>query len=215
MKPQLLIHSSRITNRLRYTLDLVLTEQLGIDYELTTDMARYLLWEGAALAYGTQAPGKGAFLQNVSLLFEREINSLELKAFDYEGVKAFFPIYNKKSILPFDVLAAVFYLVSRYEEYLPFVRDQHGRFDAASSVLFELKVLDKPIVNLWIIQLEKRLKEVFPGIEIRRKSYRFIPTYDIDAAWAYQHKGLIRTMGAYMKDLVKADFSEMKSRTAV
>ncbi len=215
MKPQLLIHSSKLTNRLRYTLDLVLREQLGIEYELTTDMARYMSWEGAALAYGGQAPEQGAFLQQVSLLFEREITSHELKAFDHEGVKALFPVYNKQSILPFDVFAAVFYLVSRYEEYLPFVRDQHGRFDAASSVLHELGVLDKPVVNLWIIQLEQRLKEVFPGLVTHRKTYRFIPTYDIDAAWAYLHKGLIRTLGAYMKDLVKADFAEIQQRTAV
>lgn len=215
MKPQLLIYSDKKSNRLRYVLDLIFTEQLGVTYELTTDRQHYLDWEGAGLVYASQPLGKGAYQQNVSLLFEREINSQELKAFDVDGLKAFFPVYQKQSLLPFDVFAAVFYLVSRYEEYLPFVRDTHGRFEADSSVLAKLDLLDKPIVNWWINLLEKRLKHFFSGFETVRNAYRFIPTYDIDAAWAYLHKGLIRTTGAYLKDLFKADFNELKQRTAV
>ncbi len=215
MKPQCLIFTAKITNRLRYTMDLVFSEQLGIAYELTSDAERFLAWEGAGLVYGDQALSKGVFQQSVSLLFEREINSQELKAFNLDGLKAFFPVYQRTSLLPFDVFAAIFYLVSRYEEYLPFVSDAHGRFEADSSVLSALKILDQPIVNLWINLLETKLKAVFPDLKITRKTYRFVPTYDIDAAWAYLHKGLIRSLGGYLKDIFKGDFKEMNQRTAV
>jgi hypothetical protein len=215
MNPQLLIYTSKITNRLRYTLDLVFTEQLGITYELTSDPEYFLAWEGAGLIYADQPLSKGVFQQSVPLLFEREIYSQELKAFDLDNLKAFFPVFNKQSLLPFDVFAAVFYLVSRYEEYLPFIRDVHGRFEADSSVLSELKILDQPIVNLWINLLETKLKALFPELQITRKTYRFVPTYDIDSAWAYLHKGLIRSLGGYLKDLFTGNSKEIRQRTAV
>jgi hypothetical protein len=48
------------------------------------------------------------------------------------------PVFCQRQIgdLPFDPLAATFYLVSRYEEYLPFIPDEHGRFPAKQSFAF-------------------------------------------------------------------------------
>ena len=40
-------------------------------------------------------------------------------------------------IIPFDVFSATFFLVSRYEEYLPHVKDDYGRFLATESLAFK------------------------------------------------------------------------------
>ncbi len=205
----------KVTNRLRYVLDLVLREQLGLDFIITTNLSEFESFEGPCLIYGDKADGKHLFFKANHLLFEREISSQELKAFDRKGVKAIFPVFDKNAALDFDVFAAVFYLVSRYEEYLPYVRDQHGRFEAGSSVLHKLKMLQTPLVNLWCIELGKLLMAKFPGLTIKNKKYQFIPTYDVDAAWAYLHKGLFRTSGAYLRDLYKFDMDEVKLRTKV
>ncbi|MBU1369394.1 MAG: polysaccharide deacetylase family protein [Bacteroidetes bacterium] len=211
----MLIGVSRITNRLRYIFDLLMVEQLGIGYSFTTDRTVLEAYEGPRLIYGNQPIEGIPFLQSVNLLFEREIVSQEFKTFEFEGLKAIFPVFHKQSVMPFDIFAASFFLVSRYEEYLPFVSDQHGRFEAGSSVLFKIGMLQKPLINYWVQAFGKRLQAIFPGLKVRKKTYRFQLTYDIDASWAYLHKGLIRSAGAYIKDLINADFKEVKQRSLV
>jgi len=212
---KMLIGVSKVTNRLRYIFDLVLVEQLGITYEFTTDQELLTAYEGARFFYGDQPVEGVPYLQSVKLLFEREIVSQELKIFQFEDVKAIFPVFHKQSIMTFDVFAASFFLVSRYEEYLPYVSDMHGRFEADSSVFRKTGILQKPVVNHWIKAFGGRLQYFFPALKIREKAYRFQLTYDIDSSWAYLHKGLVRSAGSYVKDFFKADFGEIRQRTKV
>lgn len=211
----MLVLVPKITNRLSYTFDLLLHQLLGLKYELTTDPVRFAQSQSMKFVYGKQAAGDFPFFRAVDLLFEREISSQELKAFYFEDIKAFFPVYDRNAMLPFDPFAASFFLVSRYEEYLPFSPDRHGRFEASSSCLHNLGLLQKPIVNLWSHALARSLKSRFPQLIFNFPSYSFLPTYDIDAAWAYKHKGLYRSLGAYARDLLNGDYAEIKTRTAV
>lgn len=211
----LFVYVPKITNRLRYIFQLLLEAQLGIAYKLTTDQALFQAYEGPKFSYGDKPLQQELFFKSVGLLFEREISSQELKAFVFKDVKAIFPVYHKQSAFPFDPFAASFYLVSRYEEYLPFVRDRHGRFEATSSCLHAMQMLQKPVINIWAHHLEMLLKQHFSGLPSKRQSYQFIPTYDIDAAWSYLHKGLYRSIGAYARDLLAGDFEEINARTKV
>lgn len=212
---QLLILVPKITNRLRYTFELVLEKQLGLNFQLTTDSVLFKAFEGPKFIYGNDAENNTMFFKASHLLFEREISSQELKAFSFENIKAFFPVYHRETAAPFDLFAAVFYLVSRYEEYLPCIRDNHGRFEASSSCLENLGLLQKPVVNIWCNWLGQKLENTFPGLKTSKQKYSFTPTYDIDAAWAYLHKGLYRNVGAYSRDFLNSDFEEIKIRTAV
>jgi hypothetical protein len=42
-----------------------------------------------------------------------------------------------------------------------------------------------------------------------------VSTFDIDNAYAYREKGFMRTVGGYVKDLLKLDFGQVKDRTQV
>jgi hypothetical protein len=117
--------------------------------------------------------------------------------------------------LPFDVFAASFFLVSRYEEYLSQVRDQYGRFRAESTWMFENDMLQKPLVNIWALALGQRLKAIYPDLPVKKNKFTFVPTYDIDAAWAYKHKGLYRTIGGFFKDLAAGDRERIRERHQV
>jgi hypothetical protein len=55
----------------------------------------------------------------------------------------------------FDLFAAAFYLVTRYEEYLPFIADRHNRFEASQSVLFKHGLLERPLINEWAEDLKQ------------------------------------------------------------
>ena len=212
---KMLVHVPRITDRVLYTFDLVLKQLLGLDFELTADVEKLNAYDGPKMVYGPMPIGDAPFQKAVNLLFERHIDEQETAAVDFAGVKGLFPVYGKNTLLPFDVFAASFYLVSRYEEYLPQVRDKYGRFQAESTWMFENGLLQKPLVDIWAIALKDKLKAAFPELDFKERKFEFVPTYDIDAAWAYKHKGLFRTVGGFVRDLVAGDRAEIRERHEV
>ena len=212
---KMLVHVPKITDRVHYTFDLLLKQLLGLDFELTADAEQFKSYEGPKLSYGKERIGEAPFQKAVNLLFERHINEQEMNSVEFEGVKGLFPVYGKGSLMPFDVFAASFYLVSRYEEYLPQVRDKYGRFQAESTWMFENGLLQKPLVDIWSIALKNRLKAIYPDLIFQERKFEFIPTYDVDAAWAYKHKGVYRTLGGFVKDLTAGDREGLRERHEV
>lgn len=205
----------KLTDRLQYIFDLMLGDLLGIDYELYTDAERFASVEGPKLNYGCERVGQEPLQKAVNLLFERNIVEQDIKTIDFEGMKVLFPVYGKDNLLPFDVFAASFYLISRYEEYLPHVSDKFGRFKAESTWMFENGMLQKPLVNIWTMKLGERLQSQYPELQLKKRKFRFLPTYDIDAAWAYKHKGFLRTSASFLKNLAARDFDLIKERHQV
>ncbi|MBQ6771917.1 MAG: polysaccharide deacetylase family protein [Bacteroidales bacterium] len=212
---KMLVHVPRITDRVLYTFDLLLKQSLGLDYALTADVERYGAYEGPKMNYGPLRLCDAPFQKAVNLLFERHINDQETTSVDFEGTKGLFPVYGKGLLMPFDVFAASFYLVSRYEEYLPQVRDKYGRFQAESTWMYENGLLQRPLVDIWALALKERLKVVYPDLAFKDRKFEFVPTYDIDAAWAYKHKGLYRTIGGFFKDLTSGNRDGLRERHEV
>ena len=214
---EILIYVSKITNRLFYIIELILKEELGISFKFTTDKEKYLSHEGPKMHYG-KSPlenDNGLFLQSVNLLFERDIADQDVKLCKYNETKAIFPVFNDNSILPFDVLAASFYIITRYEEYLPHVSDQYNRFQPQDSILYKMETFETPIINIWAKELGEIIKSKYPDIQLKKKTFKFIPTYDIDAAWAYRNKGLFRTTAAFLRDALVFNTDEIKRRYEV
>ena len=73
-----------------------------------------------------------------------------------------------------DILAAAFYLLSRYEEYLPFEADEHGRFPAHQSLAYKTGFLQRPIIQEWSVFFADHLKSLFPKLQIQPPSYTMI-----------------------------------------
>ena len=214
---EILIYVSKITNRLFYIIELILKEELGISFKFTTDKEKYLSHEGPKMHYG-KSPlenDNGLFLQSVNLLFERDIADQDVKLCKYNDTKAIFPVFNDNSILPFDVLAASFYIITRYEEYLPHVSDQYNRFQPQDSILYKMETFETPIINVWAKELGEIITSKYPDIQLKKKIFKFIPTYDIDAAWAYRNKGLFRTTAAFLRDALVFNTDEIKRRYEV
>ena len=211
----MLILVPKTTNRLHYIFDLIIKDLLGISFKFTTDNETFASFNGPKFHYGNNQFWNEPFQKATNLLFEHDIAEKELKIVDYKDVKAFFPVYNEKSVLPFDIFAASFYLVSRYEEYLPHINDKYNRFQAKDSILFKMNMLEKPLINIWAIELGNILKAIYPDLQLKKRSFTFIPTYDVDAAWAYRHKGIFRTTAALARDIVNFDFKEARRRWRV
>jgi hypothetical protein len=116
---------------------------------------------------------------------------------------------NANDPIPFDILAASFWLLSRYEEYLPYKADVQNRFHFRSSVAYQYDFLDFPLVNHWLEELRKILAQWFPALEFRRREYNFVSSIDVDNAYKYKFKGFVRTLSGMFTDKT---FRDVKDR---
>jgi hypothetical protein len=129
--------------------------------------------------------------------------------------KKYFFESSKDSFLPFDPLAASFYLITRHEEWVEKSRDIFNRFQPENSILTKYNLLQKPIVNIWANLLAEKLHEKYPEFSLPKKEFKFISTIDIDNAWAFKNKGSLRTAGALLKSVIKSNLSEFRLRLKV
>ncbi len=129
----------------------------------------------------------------------------------------FFKVFfkNSNSVIPFDLFGAAFWLLSRYEEYLPYKTDNYDRFNYRSGLAYQYDFIKTPLVNLWLEQLQLSLKKLFPAIKFKEQHYRFISTVDIDNAFKYKHKGVVRALAGYVKDILSKDATSFRSRVNV
>ncbi len=211
---EMLILVPKITNRLYYIFELMLKDELGIDFKFTTDKDSYLSYEGVKLHYGKypMPEESGLYQQAANILFEHDIADQDVKICNYKESKAIYPVFNEKSLFPFDIFAASFYIISRYEEYLPHVSDNYNRFQPQDSILYKMEMMERPVINLWSIDLGNELVARYPEITLKKKTFRFVPTYDVDAAWAYRNKGFFRTTLSLCRDILRFDKNEIKYR---
>lgn len=210
----ILIYTHKITHRNKYIFNLIFKDILGIDFVLTEDLTQFTSSSIPKLSYTLNPISDEVFFASRTLLFETGINEQNISVFDHNLQKVFFAT-GKSSALPFDVFAACFYLVSRYEEYLPHIRDEHDRFDAKDSLAFMNGFLQRPVVNIYANWIKNLLKNKYPQLIFPEKEYKFISTIDIDNAYAYREKGFTRSVGGYLKSASKFDISEIKQRTKV
>ena len=101
------------------------------------------------------------------------------------------------------------------EEYIDTNRDRHDRYSAKQSILSKLNVLEKPIVNIWCNNLLDKLNEFYNSNILSKAEFNQLNTIDIDNAFAYLHKGLLRTIAALTKSLMLFKFNEFSQRIKV
>lgn len=212
----ILIYTPKITNRIRYIFDVIFKDMLGIEHQISTDSDTFINFNGPKINYSQKAFNTEIFFCASPLLFERGIKDQPIKVEKYKHTYVFF-INRSNSHLPFDIFAASFYLITRYEEYsaLNPKTDQHGRFIAEQSIAFKNGFLQQPIIDIWLLFLQNILTSLYPNLNIAKQKYKFIPTYDIDSAYQYANKGILRNFGGYIADLKRKNWAALKQRTAV
>lgn len=186
-------------------------ELCGRPFRLTTDKQELLNTKDVCINYSEEKiEGNIYHISPHTLLFEQEIKTQEI-LFTQNELPFFFPTSGDH---PFDIFAASFYLLSRYEEYLSHARDMYGRFDHTTSLAFREKFLHRPLVNEWFSDLRNRLQQKGYALSNNRQ-FTFLPTYDIDIAWSYKYKGWKRNAGGLIRDLFIGQFGRIKTRIAV
>ena len=213
----LLIYSSFKSPRLAYIQHQVFQEWLGLKCEITTDVEVYKQFIGGRINYSNSRILEEEFLIPSSVLLrERRIRSLKLHStFQYNKIPALFKSEITEADIQFDILSAIFYILSRYEEYLAFTPDKHNRFPASASWAFRYDCLHLPIVDIYVDSIKKQLLERFPHLVFEKRKFSVNITYDIDMAWAYLHKGSTRNFGGLFRDIFKGRWKAVNTRCLV
>jgi Family of unknown function (DUF7033) len=203
----ILIYTKQTSPRLDHILSFIFKDIYGVDYRLITNKDEFLSSDTAKINYSDEPLEGSIHITPINLLFETNILQKKIKVSEWEKQVIFFQT-SENADIPFDLFAASFYLISRYEEYLPFSADKHGRFEANQSLAGKNGFLQEPVVDQWVCKLGKMLNEKFPNFKPCERKFKYISTIDIDNAYAYLYKGTVRTIGASMRDLFKLDFNE-------
>ncbi|MEO5890025.1 MAG: hypothetical protein ABIQ31_07200 [Ferruginibacter sp.] len=195
---QLLLHASSISPRLQYICDFIFKEIMLADVRITTNQEQFDSSTGIKIKYANESNVADHFtIGNHGLLFETNIREQKIQCFELTDFKAFFK--TETGDYPFDIFSASFYLLSRYEEYLPHKKDSYGRYAHENSLAFKENFLHLPIINIWVNHFIKMLQEKYPGMQVSLPPCTFFPTYDIDMAFSYKHKGWLRNIGGFFK----------------
>jgi hypothetical protein len=210
----LLIYTHQISSRLKYTVRQVFKNILGIEYLLTSEVSEFVKHQGPKISYTKNQLGSEFFVKSHELLFEQGINDHHLKTFEWNKLPCFFHTSDQSKI-PFDFLAASFYLLSRYEEYLPHLKDAHGRFPANESIAFAEGFLKRPVVDLWAYAFLELLLEAFPDLERKKRTYSYKPLIDVSSSHKYKYKGFIRGFFGFFRDLFAFKFGQLFNRAVV
>ncbi len=157
-----------------------------MSYLLTGNMQEFVSATGPKINYSHREFAGTLQISPHGLLSEQQLHnhSLSLKH-DYVWDTL---IWEQNGPVPFELFAASFYLLSRYEEYLPHKVDDHGRFDAEQSLAVQYGFIETPLVDKWANLLKGVLEREFGPIACSTPVYSHCSTFDIDRAYLY--KGL-------------------------
>ncbi len=190
------IFTKEISPRLKYVCDFMFEQYFGLTYSFTTEVND--LEFSNIISYTNETlSNKHIQIKPSGLLFQTGIESLAPKVSQYREFQILFP--TASGDLPFDIFSAVFYLLSRYEEYLPFAPDQYGRYPHHESVAYRHNFLQLPLIDIWLVEFKAILQNKFPSLKFADHYFKFIPTYDIDIAYAYRKKGWLINLGGFLR----------------
>lgn len=204
----ILIYLNKHTARSEFVFEFIFKEQLGIGFKITKDIHEFEDFKFTKINYSTHRLKSGFFIRNTGFLEDDSLKKVVVNIGEVKGITVLFP--SEDCDLGFDLFAGTFYMLSRYEEYLPFTEDKYGRFKAEDSLSYQNGFLEVPIIDAGIILLEKAL-----NITSVASKFQAILTYDIDVAYKFQGRNFKRNLGSTAKDFLKPDFKNILQRVAV
>jgi len=195
---KVLLYAQNYSPRLQYICAFIFKEVMGVECTVTRDLEEFKSYSGIKINYSNSRVCENEFyIFPVDLLFQNSIVPQPVECFKINNNQAFFKIDHAD--FPFDIFAVSFYLLCRFEEYLPHSKDMYGRYAHENSLAFKEGFLHLPLINIWAKSFVAALQNKFPSFTFIQHAFRFIPTYDIDIAFSYKHKGLCRNAGGFLK----------------
>ena len=179
----LLILSPQTSPRLEYVCNVIFKRVLGLEYSIVNDEEKYKAHTDFKLRYVPKS----------NILFENDIRQQD------------------EELLLQDKPALAFYLLTNYEEYLPECpKDQHGRIVHEQSFVVRHQLHKQATVQRIALEYKNLLSKQKPDFQWKGNYYRFVPTFDIDIAYAYKGKTFFHFCGALGKAILTLQWSRAK-----
>lgn len=203
------IYTPHISPRLQYIVAHLFEGSAGI----TTSIEEYHDTIGVKINYSnTKMIDSELWIIPSGLLQEKNIRDQSIEITYWQQLPVFF---STKGSIPFDIFSAAFYVLSRYEEYLPHEKDPYGRYAYTNSIAWKYQFLDQPVLDLWMKQLELVLKQQQSSWHLPIRIFSIQPTYDIDQAYRYLWLSPFRNIRGYFFDLFQGQFDHITTRMKV
>lgn len=196
----ILLYCQHINSRLQYIVQTILSEEVL----LTNDIEKYSAFDGLKINYSkSKIAIQELHIKPFGLMEETDIREFKPECISWYNLTAFCMV--EEADITFDIFSASFYLLSRYEEYLPHKVDEYGRYHHSNSLAFKHHFLDTPVINLWWAELNKIWKKRLQTSVslLKNTSFKFIPTYDIDIAYQCKGKRLHHNLLSLAASLIK------------
>jgi len=182
------------------------------NYAWTHSAEDFNIHIGSKICYANEKPdGNSYWICPIGLLSETHIQTQNFQISYWNELPVFF---QAKGDLGFDIFAASFYLLARYEEYLPHEKDKYGRYAETNSLAFKEKFLRLPLIDLWRQQLENILQVKFPDYQPEKRTFQYTPTFDIDMPFAFLHKPFYVHIGAFAKNILHGNKNVLQQQIA-
>ena len=197
----ILVYTPKITRRIEYIFTHIFINIIGLKVNFTSKVDDFVSFEGPKLSYAPKKLSNEFYIKSNSILLEQGFSDIDIDIKNWENSKCFF--YNENGTIPFDIFAASFYLISRYEEYLPHLKDVYGRFSYQESIAHKNDFLEDPVIDIWAYKLKESLCSFFPNITFKNRKFKVRTIIDVPSVYYYKNKGFLRTIGATFTDLIR------------
>ncbi len=202
----ILVFTKHITPRLQYTLNYIFRNFLNTEYNITTNKDEFTTSDLPKINYSPEKINGSINIKPSGLLYETGIKKSTPVYKKKDGKHYLFHTFEEGFDLEFDIFSAVFYMISRYEEY-----GYKFTFRHSDSIAFEYGFLTLPVVNIWVSELKNILNKKYK-LQLSLPEHKHLSTIDIDNAYAIKHKGLLRYMLATARSTVRRDAEDLKTR---
>jgi hypothetical protein len=207
----ILVYTEKITPRVEYIFKQILCKVLGFEITVTDNLEKAQQTTLPLINYSNTFMENSIQVTPAGLLTKTGIDR-HLKPEVLAGKKRKIMFCTNRETLDFDLFAASFYLITRYEEYGNQEVDQHGRFKAKNSIAFRNQFLLEPLADQWACDFKEEILAKFPNTPCKTPEFRFIPTIDIDNSFAFRHKGIVINTVGLLRDLFKGRFDLVSMR---
>jgi len=201
------------SRRLNYVLDFINSQYS--DLRLVAVQIPIISVPGEPLLiYSNLPPTEGIYIASCGYL-EDGADMPKSKLVKSFPMPYIFPAQHK-DLFGFDIFAAIFWMLSRTEEYGPIKTDEHGRFEANNSAAHLAGILKLPIVDHWVGELVKSLNKLFEkDFQRNPQKQTFKLTVDIDQAYKFIHKPVWKNLGALLMDFLTFEWDELANRFSI
>ena len=209
----MLIYTTYTSSRFEYIIKTLFAAAGVNNYKQVSNKNDFIQYDECKINYSEERiSGNEIWIKPKDLLFDTNIEKQNIDFFEWHSLKCFF---KTDGDMPFDIFSASFYLITRYEEYLPHEKDIYGRYAHTNSLSFKEGFLHLPIINLWLKELMIMLQTKWPSMVFHQPHFSFTPTYDIDIAYSYRYHSLLNKSGGILKSFIKGQWETLQERLYV